>query len=493
MKKFIYGFIVTLVFSSSLFATEPVPGNSFNAKMRWLDANAQTGGNYLVEIDMDQSLAPMVFSYGNRKNINIIFKDIGQKVKINQNANGTMFIIESGITLVLDGNIELQGGRINNASLIRVNSGGIFIMNDGKITNNNFSISGAPYGGGIYVAGSFTMNGGEITGNTSTNTFSSYSSSKSYGGGVYIDSNGNFTMNGGLIANNKTSSYETHYGGGVYVTKNGTFIMNGGKISNNDSQNGAGLFIDENGSFTMNNGEISANSNENSCKGGGLFVRGRFIMSNGIISKNIATYSNGGGVFVSDYGSFILRGGEISGNTSTSTSFGSRNFGGKGGGIYIEENARFIMEDGVISGNRADNGGGVFACSSIVFTMNNGKISANTAYRGGGLYLDSGRAFIINSGEISGNIVSSYGAGVYVNGGEFTKNGGIIFGYAENDRNSNIVRASSVIQKNRGHAVYINHSNGLYIMGMDAKADSNNKLSFNGVRNPPVFNGEWDF
>jgi hypothetical protein len=137
--------------------------------------------------------------------------------------------VGSGVTLVLDNNITLEGISSNNTSLVRVNNGGALEMRDGaKITGNTASSNA----GGVSVgsAGTFTMNGGEISGNTTTAPLG-------YGGGV--DTFGTFTMNGGVISGNTTSGG----GGGVYVNLSGSFTMNGGVISGNTATTrGGGVY-----------------------------------------------------------------------------------------------------------------------------------------------------------------------------------------------------------------------------------------------------------
>ena len=104
----------------------------------------------------------------------------------------------------------------------------------------------------------------------------------------------------------------------------------------------------------------------------------------------------------------------------------------------------------------------------------------------------------MSGGEISGNTASALssfgGGGVYINGSIFTKTGGTIFGYTEGNNDSNVVKNSSgVVQQNKGHAVHIYHSNGVYIMGKDTASGPTDNLSFNGKVSPPAWSGNWDY
>jgi hypothetical protein len=424
-----------------------VPGASFFEKMRWLDSNVQSGGFYIVEVNANESTGSITLSYRGKNYITIALIGTGPGQVITLATDASMFTIESGITLILDDKIELRGSR-TFLPLVKVNSGG------GLILNNGTRIIGQISGDGVSVDGTFTMNGGEISGNGSGD-------GSGNGRGVSV-LRGTFTMNGGKISGN-IASVE---GGGVRVGYNGIFTMNGGEISGNrgsgsdvtgiTSYTGGGVFVYENGMFTMNDGKISDNS----------------------------ASSSGGGVYVYEKGTFSMNGGEISGNI---TSF-------SGGGVYVYEKGTFIMNGGKISSNNASlSGGGV--CVNGIFTMNSGEISGNDSDNGGGVsvFRDT---FIIKGGEISGNTAASFGGGVYVSGGILNKTGGTIFGYSDGDSDSNVVKNSpEVVQGNRGHAIHVNHPNSIYIKGKDTTSgpEDNLSITYNGAISPPSYSGEWDY
>jgi len=256
-----------------------IPGSGVAAKLAWLQSNAASDTLYGIEVTDNEYLVPQKLSYTGKNGIVIIMNGIGAMRTINLSAGGSLFTIDSNVTLILDNNITLNGRSGNTASLITISQGGTMVMNAGsKITGNSIT-SSSVIGGGVYVAGTFTMNGGEISGNTISGV---------QGGGVFVL--GTFTMNGGTISSNTSSSS----GGGVCV--NGTFTMNDGKISGNSSSSGGGVGIYE-GMFFMNGGEITANSA--SSIGGGVYVYsgysavndGAFIMSGGVIYGSNATAS----------------------------------------------------------------------------------------------------------------------------------------------------------------------------------------------------------
>ncbi|MDR1072799.1 MAG: fibronectin type III domain-containing protein [Treponema sp.] len=206
-----------------------------------------------------------------------------------------LFTVSSGITLVLENNIWINGnGKAYNA--VYINEGS-FQMNDGSI------ISGAERNAVYVWRGIFTMKGGKISGNTI-----SYGSNG--GGGVYV-SDGTFTMSGGKISGNTVAT--SYGGGGVYVS-DGTFTMSGGKISGNTTtlytysfsySGGGGVYVHD-GTFTMSGGEISGNTTANS--GGGVFVYGdSTFIKNGGGTIDITNTANDGKVVYASTRGFIKR------------------------------------------------------------------------------------------------------------------------------------------------------------------------------------------
>jgi uncharacterized repeat protein (TIGR02543 family) len=167
----------------------------------------------------------------------------------------------------------------------------------------------------------------------------------------------------------------------VMVNSGGELVMNeGSKISGNKGSLGGGVNVAIGGTFTMTGGEIS--NNTASSYGGGIFVKGTFNMEGGKISGNTILGANGrsegGGVHINT-GEFNMSGGEVSGNTAI-----------YGGGVYVSQGGTFNMSGkAIISGNTAtSNGGGVHVI--VRFTMTGGEISHNTAKCGGGVYINGG-------------------------------------------------------------------------------------------------------
>jgi len=423
-----------------------VEGANLTAKLVWVLRNAQSNGDYTIELDKDESLSAQTLVFEGKTNVTLRITGGESERTITFNGGSISFEVKSGVTLVLGKGVTLcvddnykdfnilieinkgaslimnEGSKITNTELA-VGCDGIFIMNGGEITDNK--------GVGVSVSknGTFTMNGGKISGNSNN----------------AVDCSGTFTMNDGEISGNKRGGVE----------EDGTFIMRGGKISGNSDYGVVvshftiygGEISDNSGcgvgsyNFTMNGGKINNNS------GTGVYVYETFTMNGGEISGN-TTEKCGGGVYL-EKGTFTMNGGVISNNTAN----------GDGGGVYLYEkyygyvvgyiSGTFTMNDGAISGNTANSGGGVFIEKNGTFTMNGGAISSNTANSGGGVFGN----FTMSKGEISGNTAGVSGGGVY---GNFIMKGGTIYGYIEGDGKSNVVKNSSgVVQKNKGHAVFI--------------------------------------
>ena len=277
----------------------------------------------------------------------------------------------------------------------------------------------------------------------------------------------------------------------------GTLKLNGGNEAAQPNRNGVYVYYASNNgsSFTMNNGvTITGFKSGSSIGGGGVYLNnGTFTMNGGEISGNTAT-TTGGGVY-SNY-SFTMKGGKISGNSTTNTASNSGNGGGvymtssasnfsmnnsseisgntatgNGGGVYINSGNFTISDSGKISGNNAKSGGGVFVNDAgSIFTMSGGEISSdnNTTNSGGGVYINNGK-FDMSGGKISGNTTTASGGGVYVAAsGTFDMSGGTI-GVTATDKNS----ATS-----SGGGVYV--ASGKFTMRGTAKISGNTANTFGG-------------
>jgi len=167
-----------------------VPGATLTARLAWLQLNAQSGGRYFIELTSNASIAPYTLYFSDRNNITVTLGGSGQQRSITPSANGSLLTVNSGVTLILDENITLQGRPVNNnAPLVQVNDGGILVMNAGARIAGNFNPIAANSGGGVRVnsGGTFNMQGGGLSSNSTNGD----------GGGVF--NAGTFQISGGTI------------------------------------------------------------------------------------------------------------------------------------------------------------------------------------------------------------------------------------------------------------------------------------------------------
>jgi hypothetical protein len=225
------------------------------------------GGTYTLTIGASFPVGSVVLVGTDGKPAKtVILKGTGSTYILSNNGNGSLFTLSGNkITLILDGNITLDGNYQKN-SVVNV-FGGTLIMKSGSTIRN------------------------------------------ARDSGVSIH-NGQFNMDGGNISNNMHDGM----GGGVWVVnKEGVFIMNGGTINGNKAEQGGGGVCVTWGEFIMNGGTISGNSVDRNWGGGGVcsYSHGSFTMYGGTITGNSVINADGGGVFVGSNGRFVKSGGTI--------------------------------------------------------------------------------------------------------------------------------------------------------------------------------------
>ena len=374
---------------------------------------------------------------------------------------------------------ELRHNTTDNNGPVDIQASGRFTMMPGSLIQDN---AAGNSGGGVNVNGAnsrFNMYGGTIRNNLARGENLNSPSMRAVGGGVLVQNGGTFNMYGGEIYGNyarldeiaadplDANAIVTSSGGGVFVTgAASSFNMYGGTINNNNAirtrssnvtlpaninnfraGNGGGVYVTGGAAFNMHYGYIHNNTAEasgtaignnavNLSNGGGVFVSNSsvFTMEGGVISNNHAigtvaaatsVSGNGGGVYIN--GTFIMTGGEISGNNAT---VGNNAHQRGGGGVFLDGNSTFVMNKGEISRNTINNlanwqgGGGVFVAGSSRFVMHNGEIYRNTStLEGGGVFVGVNAGFTMNGGSITHNTALSTGrggGGVWVMGGFFT-------------------------------------------------------------------------
>ena len=161
-------------------------------------------------------------------------------------------------------------------------------------------------------------------------------------------------------------------------------MRDGAKVINNKNDNlstaiganvSGGIYVYK-GSFIMTGGEISGN--EGSYGGGvGINLGQTFSMSDGVIQNNLARMG-AGGIGLMD----VLLKGSISGGAIIDNTAHDGTTNGSGGGIGISINGTLAISGGRISGNKAlgtdDEGGGGIRIMAGIIEFSGGTIENNT-------------------------------------------------------------------------------------------------------------------
>jgi len=233
------------------------------------------------------------------------------------------------------------------------------------------------------------------------------------GAGIYflfpssmsLNDNSQITVNlvGATITNNKANDF----GGGIYFensTTNKTYTitvnLNYGNVHNNEAEYGGGIYINKGivSSSLFEGKSLSIKNNKANIDGGGLYITngGSFNMSSGEISNNSTTSGNGGGVFMQD-GSVTITNGTIKNNISANY----------GGGLYVYNSYSTkkiaSFNGGNIVNNQAKAGGGICTNGNVELTIGNVHVEDNIAINGGGLCLLGGASMDFGAGLIRFN------------------------------------------------------------------------------------------
>ena len=496
-------------------------GGTLADQLAWLREYASSNGNYVIEINENESITPSQAALPTgRSNLTIILRGIEGMRHIFLSSSGRLFDIPSGVTLELGENITLSGVSSNSYHLVRVNNGGTLVMNTGSVITGNANThasSSVNRGGGVRVntGGTFNMFGGEISGNVSSTSTWSWVGD---GGGVFV-AGGTFNMHGGTISNNHAD------GNGGGVRNEGTFRISDGIIHGSDAAEGYRNTAGSSGAALSNNGTAQF----------GTFDVAGFTRLGDLPTTNLTIHVVNGVLqgmdgelaeqltwlreFAQSGGSYVieLRGDESIAPDQTALPTGRTNltitlrgigtmrtvnlsYSGRlfdirsGVTLVLDENITLrgrqdnahhlvrVVESGgtlimnagsMVTGNMNMNnswcccygGGGVRIWNGGTFIMFGGEISGNVSGiwngNGGGVWVNSGGTFNMRGGAISNNHADWDGGGVF-NNGTFQISDGIIHGSDAADGYRNTLGSSGVALFNNGTAQSGTFSNGVF-------------------------------
>jgi len=405
--------------TSAPTAVVPVHGDGLREQFEWL-INDASRNRYAIELDRDHIISPKILSRpSGSDDVVIIIRGIGGMRTVSLDQNGALLVIGSGVTLELDSSITLLGRPSNTSYLVRIDDGGILVMNEGARIIDNIG------GGGVNVnGGTFYMNGGVISGNRG--------SAAGGFGGVKVGDGGRFTMS-------LEAAVTGNHGGNGTAGANGA-NGNNGQSSGNNGQPGAagsaggaggtgGITVENGGIFTMLGGSISANRGGSGGAGGAggrggngdsrsTPFRSGGNGGNGARGGNAGAGGNGG-VNVDSGGVFILYFGTISGNYAGAGGAGGRGGDGGSAGSGGPGGSSGRRGYGGNGGNGARGGvGGNNVTPGGTFTRLGGIIANNFPADGGGHggggsgHSNGGNGSSGAAGSGNGVITSTVGGGV---------------------------------------------------------------------------------
>jgi hypothetical protein len=87
----------------------PVPASSLLEALAWLRVNAVSGGSYIITLSAGEFISPQTLSF-NGKSVSLTVRGDAQEQTVWLSGSGSLFTLESGITLTLDNNVTLRGG-----------------------------------------------------------------------------------------------------------------------------------------------------------------------------------------------------------------------------------------------------------------------------------------------------------------------------------------------------------------------------------------------
>ncbi len=290
----------------------------------------------------------------------------------------------------------------------------------------------------VYISTAVTIRGGYTTSNDFADPPASVSiiSPQGQGRGIFIAPGVTVTLQGLQLTDGNAAGF----GGGGAPTY----------------QDAGGALYADHAATTIDDCLFANNVGE---QAGGLYINsGAFNLQNSVITANVATASNAGGLLI-----YSPLTGTISHNRVLSNSAVSN-----GGGLYLAYGPPDVLfTDNDFVGNAAGgDGGGIFWAGDALFSHN--RVMSNSAgFNGGGMSVN-GRSSLFLSNLFMGNETDYYGGGVYftIDTSAFRDNtvianasgrdgGGLLLFRSEGVFENNIVAQNQVASGESGSGVYI--------------------------------------
>lgn len=145
---------------------------------------------------------------------------------------------------------------------------------------------------------------------------------------------------------------------------------------------------------------------------GGVLVDGKLTLDHGTVADNVSVgqdgdpgavfWQGGGGIYVGDGGSLVLRDSTVRDNEAQGGS------GGNGGGLHVGAGSTALIERSTVSGNTGNVGGALRSRGDV--TVVNSTLSGNSSYgwHGGAVFHSDGD-MEVRSSTITGNTTPTWG------------------------------------------------------------------------------------
>ena len=285
----------------------------------------------------------------------------------------------------IDGNKDRARTELSDRGTV-IDVNGKLVMKNAVIMN---SYNKHGYTGPIRVnsGGTFTMEGGRISKNTSFEQIDHDYERPYAAGAVFVQPGGTFTMTNGLIDNNHGGLTGGVFAGDLWGSSGDPAIveMKGGIIANNLSatrfQMGGGLNGFPASKITITDGIIAGNKSFNT--GGGIGISSQYIgdWSNVLGAEKATVNTNYENFIKTNKAEAIIDGGLIYKNRALSS----------GGGIYVDSNDVKLGSTMILDNKAGQFGGGVYASfppitqklEDILITENKAKGGVTSSILGG--------------------------------------------------------------------------------------------------------------